>query len=664
MECRSMSRTTPQPDQHVMGFVLPPSEWTRPTELPDLVAQGVKQIALDLETKDDGIRLRRGAGWATGAGHICGVSVAWAGGSLYAPIAHPETECFDTGAVLRWLDALLGSDVEVVTQNGSYDYGWLGALHYRVSPPARVQDTMIAAYMLDENLMSYALGSLCAAEGIPGKDDAALIEAGRTMGLGTDRRSVMSNLWRLPAKHVGAYAEADAVATLVLWARQAPKLAEQGLDDAYRLEMDLMPMCVEMRRRGVRVDTDGAERSAVGFRVKRDEALARLTELVPVGRAVTIEDVRSARWLEGVFQSSGLHFSRTLKNEQGQFKSDWMEKHPHEIPRLVAAARGYEDAAGKFCEGFLLEYAHRGRLHAEIHQTRSEDGGTRSYRFSYSDPPLQQMPSPKRDRELGLAIRRLFLPEEGERWGSVDYSQQEYRLMVNDAVLMHLPGAEAAAARYRDDPDTDFHQMVADMTGLERKPAKDANFAHVYGAGVAKFALMIGKSEDEARAIMERYDEELPFPKRLTEAAKSTAANRGFIKLLDGARCRFDTWEPGYGYRGRYHGPCRRPEAEARVARGSGHNWEGAQLRRAFTHKAMNRRIQGSAARQTKLAMREMWRQGIVPLLQLHDELDVSGDEALVRRVQAAMVEAVTLRVPMKADASIGSNWADQEKVV
>lgn len=646
-----------------MGFVLPESNWRRPAELPDLRATGARRVALDTETRDDGLRADVGSGWPMRRGYVAGVSVAWEGGSVYAPLAHPATDNFDREAVRAWLGSFI-HDVEVVTQNGPYDYGWLMVDGLIDRVPARIQDTMFAAYMIDENRLQYDLDSLCAWQGILGKDNTMLIEAGHTLGLGKTSRQVYANLWRMPAQFVGPYAEADAAATLALWGKLCPLLAGQGLERAYGLEMELLPCCLEMRRRGVRIDTARADETAALFRTKRDEALTELSDHVMIGRRVTIDDVRSARWLEGVHDAAGLSYARTEKSAQGRFQSKPMAKSEHPIPRLVATARVYEEAASKFCEGFLLNFAHRGRLHPEIHQVRDEDeGGTRSYRFSYSDPPLQQMPSPKRNREIGLAVRALFLPEEGEEWISPDYSQQEYRLMVNDAVLTHLPGAAEAAQRYRDDPETDFHQLVADLTGLERKPAKDCNFAKIYGAGAKKFAVMIGRSVEEAEALMAKYDEMLPFPRMLAEKAKATAARRGYVRLLDDARCRFDLWEPGWGYEGPYHRAVPEATARAQAAPGSGHDWAGARLRRAFTHKAMNRRVQGSAARQTKMAMRDLWREGIVPLLQMHDEINCSGDESRARRVGEIMVNTVQLEVPMQVDVGIGPNWAELRRI-
>lgn len=663
----------PSPDQVPFDFLVPESSWVPPAELPDLVAWGVRRVALDTEERDDGLAGSRGPGWATGAGYICGVSAAWHQGvdvrSVYAPVRHPDTSNLSAAAVSAWVAHLVRSGVEVVTQNGGFDWGWLGT-EWGISPPeeGRIHDTQAAGVMLDENRLSYSLGSMCEWQGVPGKDKSLLQEAGRALGVGQTDREVMSNLWRLPARFVGPYAEGDAEATLLLWDQMEPKIRAQELWEAYRLECDLIPMVVAMRRRGIRIDTEHVERSIVSCHQQRDAALGELSRQVTQGRAVTIGDVNSPRWLEHAFTSEGISFPRTAKTGQGSFQTDWMEKTDHWLPRGVVQASRYHDAADKFLQGFILDYCHRGRLHADIHHLRSDDeergfrGGTRSHRFSYSDPPLQQMPSPKRDAELGMMVRSAFLPEEGERWGKSDWSQQEFRLMVHFANIMNLPKAADAAERYHSDPKTDFHNLVVEMTGLSRPQAKDVNFARSFGAGIKKFAAMTNRTEAEAVQISSQYDEEFPFIKRLSEECSKVANHRGYIRMIDGARSRFDLWEPNWSYKGKFHPPCSRREADLRVA-SENHEWYGQQLRRSFTHKAMNRLIQGSAARQCKLAMREIWRQGVTPLLQLHDELDFSwSDPKTPTLVRRAMEEVVSLSVPMLADCEVGPNWGEAEE--
>lgn len=635
---------------HIGGFqeplFVPESSWQPPSELPDL--RGRDAVALDLETCDPGLAANKGAAWAWGEGHICGVAAAWRDGgavrSLYAPTAHPDSHCFSPAQVSLWVEDLVRSGTPLVFHNAPYDLGCLRS-HWGISPPERPHDTTAMAVMLDENMPSYKLDHVAQWRGVPGKDEALLREAAAAFGF-TD---VKSSIWRLPARYAGPYAEPDAASTLMMFESMLPDLERDGVMAAYELECDLIPMVLEMRRRGIRIDEDAAQMAMDKLISKRDAVLLTISR--QLGRKVGVSDIRSPRWLEAAHDEQGISYPRTPKTRRGSFttgKNGWMTGHPHWLPRDIALARKYEEAAEKFIQGYILDFVHNGRLHANVNQFRSEDGGTRSHRFSYSDPPLQQMP--ERDPEMGPLIRGLFLPEEGQVWGAHDYSQQEYRMIVHVAALLDAPKARDAADLYHNDPSTDFHSMVADWTKLERKRAKDTNFAKAFGAGAPKFASMIGADPEEAEAIYRQYDRELPFVSHASEKVNRVAERRGYIRLIDGARCHFDMWEPSRWEAGRQG--LRLEAARAK--------WPNARLRRAMTHKAFNRYVQGSSARQTKMAMRECWREGLVPMLQMHDEIDFSHQlEEEGKRVNEIMRDVVKLEVPMKVDSEYGLTWGD-----
>lgn len=637
-----------------MDFMLPVTNWEPPTELPDLRGTGL--IAVDTETRDDGLGADRGPGWVFRAGHIAGVSMASARGSVYVPLRHPETSNLDPSQVERWLEDHMRSEDAKVFHNGPYDLGWLWA-DMGLACPDRIHDTGGMAFMLDGDRLSYSLDSICEWQGVPGKDESMLRSAAEALGL-----DPKADLWRMPGRFVGPYAEQDAVSTLELAQKMLPQLDAQGLMSAYQLEMDLIPMILEMRKRGIRIDTNRAHELKRTLLARRDDALAELTQRLPpyLGRAVTMEDINSPRTMEKFFGGEGIPIPKTEKGNSS-FSKDWMAPYDHWLPQLCRRAQFSHDLGNKFIQNYILDFCHLGRIHPEINQFKGERGGAKTTRFSYANPPLQQIPS---RTEEGQLIREVFLAEQDDVWGALDYSQQEYRLMVHFGVVCRMAGAEDAAARYIDDPMTDFHSMVAEMTGLPRRRAKDVNFAKAYGAGVSKFAAMTGMSEEEAAAVMSQYDEEMPFLKRLSEYCKNRADSRGFIRLIDGARMRFDRWEPRWvdwkrvkEMGGSYPmTACSIDEARRRIADPE-HPWEG-RLRRAFTHKALNYLIQGSAARQTKLAMRECWREGIVPLIQMHDELGFSfSEERTAMRARDIMRDVVKLEVPMAVDAEFGKNW-------
>jgi DNA polymerase I-like protein with 3'-5' exonuclease and polymerase domains len=332
-----------------------------------------------------------------------------------------------------------------------------------------------------------------------------------------------------------------------------------------------------------------------------------------------------------------------------------MAAHPHWLPQLIATASKYDHAGNTFLEGHILQHLIGDRVYGEINPFRSEDGGTKSFRFSYSNPPLQQMPS--RDEELGPLIRRVFLPEEGELWCTVDCSQQEFRFVAHHAAIRNLPGAKEAVRHYRTDPDTDFHALASEITGLQRKDAKNVNFAKIYGAGVKKFAEMIGKPLREAQAIYTLYDKRLQFLLRLADAAQREADRLGYTVLYDGAADTGTAGRRGSTARAR---TCSLEEAQQQRIRDPGHPWYHQRLQRVGIHTALNAQIQGDAARHTKLWMLACSREGIVPLLQMHDGLELS----VTTREQGELVarlacEAVELEVPMRADIKYGRSWGD-----
>ena len=691
----------------------PPTEWSPPVELPDLRAH--KVLGIDLETRDDGLAANRGPAWPMRGGHVCGVSVAWSRhDGLYLSSQHPDTPgCFSKDQIGRWLRDHASAGCTFLFQNAHYDVGWMRA-EYGLAPSAyAIEDTDCQAVILDENRLEYNLDALCRDRGLPGKDEAGLKEALAVYGYPTSGKGWKANLWRLPARYVAPYAAADATSMFGLWEEQKAEIEKldtearatvldsvwdcrsfmdrRGLADAYRLEMDLVPCVHEMRWRGVRVDVERAAREAEELRKHRDTVLSELGRRL--GRRVGMEDIGRTRWLEEVFTEEGIQYPRTAPtrnypNGQASFTAGatgWMPKNPHWLPQMVVQADKLHKAAKDFLEGHILCYAHRGRIHACINQYKSEDGlGTKTHRFSYSDPALQQ--EPKRDEDLMERIRGCFEPEDGERWCACDYPQQEYRMIVHFAEVLGLAKAKEAGDRYRGDPDTDFHDMVCEMTNPRvdfsrmdkkspefkklRKPAKDANFGKAFGAGVSKFAEMINLPLKEAQDIYDNYDKELPFVKALAEAAEGAAQRRGYVRLIDGARLHYGQWEPPYrnwvkeqeylaqNPKGRGVAPCSREEGLERI-NDKEHPWRGT-LRRAFTRKAGNGLIQGSAARQTKMAMVQCWREGIVPLLQVHDELDASvGTEKEGLRLAEIMSTCVKLTVPINVKAEFGRNWGD-----
>ena len=177
------------------------SDWQPLTELPDLRRVGI--LALDTETRDDGLRAERGSAWPWRGGYVAGISVAYRADdgirSHYFPIRHPDTANFEPEQVFRWLQDLVASDVRFVTQNGLYDWGWLrtdGAV--RMPPSDRLEEIGAMATLVDENRKKYGLDSLCAWRDLPGKDLGELKQRG---GGGRLRAETKES----KGQHCGAY---------------------------------------------------------------------------------------------------------------------------------------------------------------------------------------------------------------------------------------------------------------------------------------------------------------------------------------------------------------------------------------------------------------------------------------------------------------------------
>ena len=605
----------------------PETSWSPPDSLPNL--SEAKRIAVDLETKDPNLR-ERGPGWATGDGHITGIAVATDTWSGYLPIGHQGGGNLDKGFILNWLRPLMSSSADKVFHNALYDVGWLK--REGIDVKGKIHDTMIAAPLIDEHRRNYSLNQLGLDYCKEQKDETLLKEAAEAWQI-----DAKAEMYMLPASYVGEYAEQDAVLTLKLWDKLSAELDNQNLQPIYELESSLLPLLIEMRWKGVRVDILKAEESAKELKIKEKECIDEIKRKWGI-----VVDIWAAASVAKVFDKAGLTYPRTEKTRAPSFRGAWLEQLDHELPKLVVQARKYNKIHSTFIEGMILDHSKNSRIYGQMHPLRGDNVGTVSGRFSYSTPNLQQVPA--RDPVLGPLVRGLFLPEEDAAWGAFDYSQQEPRLTVHYAHQLKLKGAEEALREYAED-DADFHQIVADMAGISRKDAKIINLGLSYGMGKDKLLQQLGINELEAEALFNNYHSRVPFIKELTQTCSRRAENIGHIKTLLGRRCRFNMFEP----RGEKASPLPLEEAVEEY---------GSNLRRAYTYRAFNRLIQGSAADMTKKAMLDLWNEGIVPHIQVHDELDISVSSLQeTRRIVELMENCVDLALPIKVDAELGSTW-------
>ena len=611
-----------------MPMFSPETEWIPPTHLPDL--KDHKEIAIDLETRDPGLK-SSGSGSVNGNGEVVGIAVAVEGWSGYFPIAHEGGGNMDRALVLDWFEEVLHTDATKIFHNAMYDVSWIRSMGFYIR--GGVIDTLIAASLIDENRWGYALNALGKQYVGVGKNEKILNDAAKSWGI-----DPKADMWRLPAPLVGEYAEQDAVLTLRLWHALQREISSQDLWDVFNLETNLFPCLIDMKFKGVRVDAEKANLLKQELIKEEKDIYQGIHKLV--GFDV---EIWAAASIAKAFDEVKLPYDRTEKGAPS-FTKNFLATHPHELPKAIANAREINKAHTTFIDT-IIKHEHNGRIHADINQIRSDDGGTVTGRFSYSNPNLQQIPA--RNKDLGPKIRALFIPEKNHTWGCFDYSQQEPRIVVHFASLLKLEGSQTIVDQYNAG-EADFHQMIADMAGIERKQAKTINLGLMYGMGKNKLMAELGLMKEAAEDLIRTYHQKAPFVKMLSEQVSRRADDSGKIRTIGGRLCHFDLWEPhGFGIKK----PL--PHADALREHGPG-------IKRAFTYKALNKLIQGSSADMTKQSMLALYQEGVIPHIQVHDELDISVESPeQAEKIIKIMEAAVELRVPNKVDFEEGTNWGD-----
>lgn len=636
---------------------VPASDWQTPdlSSLPDRLA-GV--IGVDTETDDAGLRAERGPGWAwEGGGRVVGYSVCADNCRVYLPIGHIEGNV-DPVQARCWLNHVLGDPTQTkVFANALYDDGWATQDGVKIAyDPGKIIDIQLVEPLLDEHRLSYDLNSIARDRVGRGKDEVGLLEAGRAYGLGQTLREVKSRIASLPAKYVGPYAEEDAQLPREIWAAQSRIIDDEGLGQISAVEHGLIPMYLDMRRRGVRIDVARVERMHARLRGEVDALRVEVKRLT--GLDVEIWEARSVAKL---LDHLGVPYGRTPKSREPQINNKVLE-YDHPALAAVLSARQKDKLRGTFLEGQLLDQLHSGRVHGQVHPLKGDEGGAVTGRISMSNPNLLFIPA---RTEEGKEVRRCFIPEDGELWMKDDVSQQEVRLLVHFAVMSHLhdtsngrrgmPSALEAKRRYEEEPDLNYHEFVAEVTGLVYRRAKILNLAIIYGRGVKETAVELEVSEQEAKALFARHAEKMPFAKQMSYRCQDRVRERGYLTTLLKRRQRFPLYEPtGWDERDGRMLPLER----AQLA------WPGLDLTRARIHKSLNALVQPSAADQTKKAMLDLWRAGLGKYvgIQVYDEFDGSvPDERVAKQVGEVVESAVKLEVPVLVDVGVGPSWGDVE---
>ena len=620
-------------DTQAMSLFPRQSEWVPPQVFPNLST--ATEIAIDLETCDPNME-SMGPGWPRGDGYIVGYAVAVDGWSGYFPVAHGGGGNLDRRIVERWIADVLATGADKIMHNATYDAGWLRASGFTIN--GRIYDTMLAAPLLDENRFSYSLNALGLDYLKDVKSEQGLKEAAQDFGVHPKKE-----LWKLPAMHVGEYAEQDAALTLKLWHHFKALIQREEVHSIFELETDVLPVLLDITFKGVRFNRPECERQVEEMRRKETDILKYIKN-----QAGVKVDIWAAASIAQAFNKLGIQYPKTAQGAPS-FTKTFLDTHEHPMAKMILEAREFNKTHGTFLEPYLRHSAKDGRIHTHFNQMRNEDGGTVTGRLSASNPNLQQVPA--RHEVIGPLVRGLFLPEDGQLWAANDFSSQEPRLLVHYATLLGLPGAEKMADAYRENPDTDFHQMVADMAGIKRKAAKTIGLGLMYGMGKQKLANSLDLPLDEASELIATFHSKVPFLKGTVDAVMRRIehpASGGAIRTLLGRKCRFPLWEPvEWGVNKAL------PREQAIIE-------YGQRIKRAGTYKGLNRLIQGSAADQTKAGMVALYKAGFDIRLQVHDEIALSvRSKEEAREAAELMMSAVRLEVPSRVDVEVGPSWGE-----
>ena len=678
----------------------------------DLDLKGVDTVAIDIETYDPNLKTK-GLGAIRNDGFITGIAVATGKETVYFPIHHSDTVVEGEELKEFWNqmnDKLLQNDkITKVFHNAMYDVCWLEAVTGK-KLKGRIVDTMVAASVIDENRFKYSLDALSKDYLDDSKYKYDLQEKTFEWSGGM-QKDPMSNMHKLPSKVVKEYAKQDVNLTLKLWELFDKKLdevlyikpennKEYTCRNIFELETKLFPCLVEMKFKGVKIDVQKLD--LLGKRLERCKN--KIIKFIKFKTNVDVQ-IWAASSLKNLLEDQKIKdYAKTPKSGMPKLPKDYLKTHSNRFLRYVARAREYDKALNTFVEG-LKGYIYKGRIHADINQIRGDGGGTVTGRFSMSNPNLQQIPS---KGFIGKKMRELFIPEEGHRWGSFDYSQQEPRIVVHYAIKHKLPETEELKKEFNND-EADFHQIVADMAKIPRKQAKTINLGLFYGMGKGKLQAELNLDKNQARVLFDNYHRKVPFVKKLSDGLMTFATKNKLVFTLEDRFCRFDKyesvnkrwnnelrkfeeWDPEakeikqkdgtIKYEGEWISPklMSREEAwskfklqfnsksKAKDKGGLGkvedlteqerENWFKEYFTPAFTYKALNRLVQGSAADMTKKAMVLLYEKGIIPHIQIHDELCVSIKDNETRiTVQETMEKAIELKIKNKVDCELGLNW-------
>ena len=571
---------------------------------------------------------------------LVGIGICWGEGNddmAYIPLGHQDTSPqLDLELVLSRLAPWLASDEHPkCLQNAKYDR--LVLLHHGLPLNGVVMDTLLADYLLDP-------------AGRHGLSDMAQRHFGF---LPTSFQELVGNNKTIAA--VEAQAAAQYCAMDVHLTRRLAAILRQSLATAGLLleklfttvEMPLEPVLAQMEATGMSIDC--------GYLQTLSEQLAQQLDMLEqqaheaAGCPFNLASPKQLGQL--LFETLQLDRRKSRKTKTG-YSTDAVVLErlagDHPVVNLILQHRTLSKLKGTYVDALpALVEPTTGRVHTDFNQAVTATG-----RLSSSNPNLQNIPI---RTAFSRQVRQAFLPKEGWRLISADYSQIELR------ILAHLSGEPLLQEAYNrgDDVHRLTAQVLLDKTEVsaeERRLGKTINFGVIYGMGPQRFARATGVSRAEAQDFLNRYRSRYPQVFAFLEYQERLALSQGYVETLLGRRRLFHFAPQGLG---RYRG-CDPMTIDLDQARRGG--LEAQQLRAAA-----NAPIQGSSADIIKLAMVRL--HGVLAplpaqlLLQVHDELVLEAApeacDQVMELVCHTMETVLPLRVPLQVEARSGSNWME-----
>lgn len=589
----------------IIPLFSPESAWRPPASLPNLSRQLV--VGLDTETKDPNL-LKMGPGFLRGDAELKGFSISTDTKAWFFPLWYPQDNYHDPDAALAWLkDICENPKITKIFHNALYDIESLDSVGIEVR--GRIIDTQVVESLLEE-VQSVSLDNTAKRRLGSQKDESLLLDAAAAYSI-----DPKGEMYKLPARFVGPYAEQDALLLPRIYEKQRAIIDQYGMGQLARMECELLTPVWLMRKQGVRVDLEKAHELD-----KQWESFEKEYRLYIDRESGFSVDIWGSKSLVRLCETLGIEYRRTPKGNPS-FENDWFENSTNPVLEAVASARRYNKMRRDFLEGQIFKYEVNGRIHGQYHTTRKDEAGTRSGRFSSSNPNLQQVPA--RDPDFGPKIRGLYLPDDGASWGKFDYSSQEPRITLHFAFLHGIRGAAEFVERYRENPRFCQHSHAANVLGTERGDTKGINLGITYGMGIDKMARQLGRSTEDTQALKQAYNRALPFVARVARLYSDMAEMQGYSQTVLGRR----SWFPN----------------------------------KELCYKALNRAVQGSGADLMKKAIIEVYKElDVVPLLTVHDETDYNiYEEDHADQIAEIMENAIEMSVPQVVEPEIGAHWGD-----